>query len=239
MTILCLTIAIVMFVISPFQGLAQEKQFQPGEYITEGGWGFFSIKHEQQGKLAFAILSIGGNAHTCSLEGQIHNGRATLKTGEKAKPCVVSFVPKGDDIHVTTSGWECQYFCGARAGFEGLYLKPAQGCGKVALQKTRNEFKRLYDKKAYAQARLKLESVLKDCARTLNWLEIGWIRNDLAITQYKLGDLEGCRRTLQPLAADAVKTEEELRDEYPPVDADNYIPIVDAARTNLKLCDSK
>jgi hypothetical protein len=33
----------------------------------------------------------------------------------------------------------------------------------------------------------------------------------------------------------AAKTEKELKEEHPPTDADNYIPIVEAARTNLKL----
>jgi hypothetical protein len=54
-----------------------------------------------------------------------------------------------------------------------------------------------------------------------------------------LGDFTACQRTLQSLAADAAKTDEALREKYPPSDADSYLPIVKAARTNIKLCEAR
>lgn len=130
----------------------------------------------------------------------------------------------------------CRYYCGARAGFEGEYVRPAPACQPASIAKTRAEFKRLYDRKAYSEAVAVLEPVLKNCSKTMYWLDIGWVRNDLALTHAKLGHREICRQLLQPLAEDAAQTDDQIRENYPPSDAENYLPIVKATRTNLKLC---
>ena len=64
------------------------------------------------------------------------------------------------------------------------------------------------------------------------------MRNDLAITQYRLGDRAGCLKTLQPLAEDAAKTDAQLKDDFPPSDWDMFRRVVGATRANLKLCKS-
>jgi hypothetical protein len=64
----------------------------------------------------------------------------------------------------------------------------------------------------------------------------GWIRNDLALAQLRSGDAAACRQTLAPLAEEAGRTDEQLRENYPPVDADVVLPMLKAARTNLRLC---
>jgi hypothetical protein len=228
--------------LSPTRAQGQEVRLAPGEYITEKGWGTLTLR-QGGGRLSFVIEAVGANGHSCSLEGEVVKGRATLETDEETGPCRVSFKPLaegaegGKGIEVASEeGEACRYFCGMRADFQGFYLVPPPGCAPAARETARTEFKRLYDKKAYPQALAKLEPVLKSCARMVGWIEEGWIRNDLAITLLKTGDLAGCRRLLEPLAADAARTDEELREEYPPSDADNYLPVVKAARTNLKLC---
>jgi hypothetical protein len=231
-------IVCMMLMIVFTQGNAGDIQLQSGRYIREGGGGSLIIKQKKDGALSFVIETVGANGHTCGLEGNILSGRATLESFEAGKPCIVNFLPKGGGVNVTVNDSECQYYCGVRATFAGMYLVPVQGCDPLEIRKTRNEFKKLYDKKTYDQARTKLEKILRDCVNTLDWLETGWIRNDLAITQYKLNDLKGCQRTLQPLAADAARTDEDVRNDYPPSDADMYLPVVRAARTNLKLCTS-
>ncbi len=45
-----------------------------------------------------------------------------------------------------------------------------------------------------------------------------------------------CRATLAPLAADAARSDEAIRNDYPPSDADAYLSVLKATRTNLKLC---
>ncbi len=70
----------------------------------------------------------------------------------------------------------------------------------------------------------------------LSWLEKPSIRNDLAVTLYHLHDRAACLSVLEPLAEDASKTDAAIRENYPPTDADDYLPLIKAARTNLKLC---
>jgi hypothetical protein len=209
----------------------------PGEYLSERGWGQLVVKREPNARLTFAIEALGGNMHSCSLEGEIRNGRATLEGDEKDNACVVSFTAKGADIEVKPNT-SCRMYCGARAGFDAVYHRPAPGCGRAAMRRTRDEFKRLYDRKAYAEARAKIEPLVTGCGKTTWWLDDGWLRNDLAITLYRLGDLEGCKRVLANLAEDAAKTDKDVLESFPPSDGESYLPIVRAARANLKVCSA-
>lgn len=221
--------------------VAQAAEPAAGRYITEQGWGRLTVMKTPAGKLGFQIGVVGANAHTCDVEGEIRGGKAVLAAEEKgAKPCVITFTPKAKGaVEVEHNGGECRAFCGARADFAGTYLTPAPGCGDAERGKTRKQFKQLYDAKSYPQALATLAPLLQACAPTLDWLETGRIRNDLAVTQHKVGDLAGCLQTLAPLAEDARRTDEQLRGDYPPTDAESYAPIVRAARTNLRLCGAK
>jgi len=222
----------------PAAALAQPAPLAPGEYLTEQGWGRMTIEPAAGGAQKFTIEALGANAHSCSLDGAIRGRQARLEdTGEKDRPCVVDFTPKGGGIEVMPKTEEaCRAFCGMRARFDGLYLKPAPGCGGDQVQKTRAAFKRIYDKKDYAQARATLAPVLATCGKTLSFEEESWVRNDLAITYYRLGDLAECRRALDPLRELAALSAAEVRDGFPPADAELRAPIARAARANLKLC---
>jgi len=236
----------LLLLIMPSLAIASENtQLTPGQYITKGGWGYLSIKSENEGKLAFKLFSIVTNGHTCDLAGEILNGRTILKDDFQAKqndkPCVVNLLPSSEGVSVTIdpNSGSCSSFCGLRGYFEGVYLKVPKSCAPEERKKSQAEFKRLYDRKEYQEARNKLEPLLKGCSDSLEWIEKGWVHNDLAVTQYKLGDLRGCQQSLKPYAADAARSEEDIRKEYPPRDADSYIAILKATRTNLKLCKSK
>ena len=135
-----------------------------------------------------------------------------------------------------SSNEACRTYCGMRAQFDGMYFKPAPGCSSDERSSTRDAFKASYAKKDYAAARAKLEPLLTQCAALLSWLEKPSIRNDLAVTLYHLHDRAACLSVLEPLADDASKTDDAIRENYPPTDADDYLPLVKAARTNLKLC---
>jgi len=209
----------------------------PGEYVTERGWGNLAVKPGKGGAMAFEINAIGGNMHICNLDGEIRGGRALLEGIDDKNPCIVTFkpVPQGLDVATTTED-ACRQYCGARAHFAGLYLRPAKGCAGKEVTATRAAFKRHYDAKRFAEARTLLEPVLAGCAKTLGWIDEAWVRNDLAITQYRLGDRAGCLKTLDPLVADAGKTDAQLQGDYPPSDYDTYRRAVGATRANLKLC---
>ena len=237
MTPLFRFLVIVGLLSMPLNGYARDK-VEPGEYVTEGGWGNLKIAKDKKGGLAFELLAMGANGHTCELSGKIENGRAVLPGGTPDKPCLVSFDATDQGIGVSDNDGVCRYYCGARAGFAELYLKPQPGCEAGSVLKASKEFELLYDRKAYRQARAKLEPVLKNCARVIHWSELGDLRNDLAQALYKQGDYAGCRSTLQPLAEEARLSNEKLRELYPPADAEIKIQIAEMTRTNLKRCQA-
>ena len=200
-----------------------------GEYIYEGGNGALRIKPGGH----FDITTIGANAHTCALDGTIAQGQAKLADSS----CVVSFTVEGGTVRVGTNGADqCRDNCGARAGFEGVYTRPSPACTDKAVAASRQGFKRRYDSGDYPAALSMLAPVLSECDKTLDWISKGWMRNDLALTQFKLHDRAACLRTLAPLAESADKTDDAIKEEYPPADAEIYLPVVRATRTNLRLC---
>ena len=210
----------------------------PGEYISDEGSGHLTLKPGKSGALNFTISSTGSNGHACSLEGEVRNGRAQLEGVDDKKPCIVTMklTPEGIDVKGGPDD-ACLIHCGVRATFEMVYFQPLAACTRGAVAATRKAFKQRYDAKQFAEARALLEPMLKTCDRSLNWLEKGRVRNDLAVTLHKLGDTATCRTVLQPLAEDAKMTDAGVRENYPPSDADMYLPIVRATRTNLKLCN--
>jgi len=229
----CLAILALLLPLSA----ASQTALQPGTYVTASGWGTLTLKPATKGAQEFELGSLGANGHTCTLEGAITAGKATLDAS--SGPCVVTFTLTGQDIDVQTNTEEpCREFCGMRASFTGLYLSIAPACTPQAQRQTRDQFKRLYDAKSYSQARMTLEPLLKDCGKTLAWFDEAWIRNDLALTLHKLGDDAGCRSLLKPLAEKAALTDEQIRMEWPPMEAETFLPIAKATRTNLKLCRS-
>jgi len=232
-----LTYALLSFVAIPGAAIGQTA-LQPGEYL-DGRGGYLTIKPGSGGNLPFTIHTVGMNMHTCDVDGQIgKNGQAIVKPDGENTTCTVYFTQKADGIDVSLKK-ECGGFCGARASFDGMFLKPAAGCDRAGVRKARTAFKRLYDKKAYAEARTTLEPVLSRCTKTLDSDEEGWVRNDLAITLLRLGDPATCRKTLEPLAEDAAKTDAKIKEELPPSDAERVVRIARATRTNLKLCQGQ
>lgn len=207
----------------------------PGEYGTEGGWGTLTLTRGTSGALHFSIETYGGNGHSCSLEGEVHDGVAMLEVQDEGT-CRVTLKAGKEGVHVAADREACRGFCGARAGFTTLYFRLPTACATKAVARTRRAFQRLYDQKKFAKARTTLEPLLAACERWLEPQTVGRVRNDLAVTMHKLGDLEACRQVLEPLAEDASLTDEELRETYSLTDEDSQMSILRATRTNLKLC---
>lgn len=204
-----------------------------GDYvINDGAWGVLSV--EPRGK--FRLETTGANAHICGLDGVIVNGKSKIDNSA----CQLSFKAQGPDFQVTTNGSDaCQDFCGARAWFEGLYRKPPPLCEFKNMEASRKKFKKEYQAKNYTIALAVLNPVATQCKPFLHWVDSAWVLNDLALTQFKLGDRAGCVQTLKDLAKDAAMSDEEVTGNYPPADSDMYLPAVRATRTNLKLCTKK
>ena len=212
---------------------AQKAALQPGEY-RDGNGGSLSMKPGKDGALAFTLNTFGTNRHSCDAQGTIaRSGTAVIKDG--GTTCTLLFAMKGDAVDVSLKD-VCNAFCGAGATLDGTFYKLEPGCEPKAVQASRNEFKKLYDKKAYAEARTLLEPLVKRCQKTIEERDDGWLRNDLALAQLRLGDTKGCRATLEPFAAYAAKSDEKNREDQGPNLADILGPVIRATRTNLKLC---
>lgn len=212
----------------------------PGTYRTDGGWGRLEIRESAPAALHFDLRTEGPNGHSCALAGEIVAGVVRLSPGDGRDVCEVSFRAADDRIDVTTNGAaSCRDHCGARAAFEGRYVRRAASCSESRRRQARKEFRRDYDAGRHAAAAGRLQPLLDECAAALPWHEAGWIRNDLALARLKAGDPAACLETLEPLQADAARTEADIRRDLPPSDASRLLSIVRATRTNQALCTAR
>lgn len=215
--------------------MAQAQSIEPGEYIQGDGWGTLTVKKNKD-KNIFDISSLGANFHSCTVDGEFDNKNiAELETMDGEPKCKITFTKKDKGILVDASD-TCRYFCGARASFDGEYFVPEKGCKNKEVNNSRKLFKKLYGQKKYDEALAVLEPVLNNCSNTLFWSEIDWIRNDLAVTMAKVDRKEDCRKILEPLVEVASMNDDEIKNEYLPMEVDIHLSIAKAARTNLKLC---
>ncbi|MFZ6744415.1 hypothetical protein ACO0LC_14405 [Undibacterium sp. JH2W] len=174
------------------------------------------------------------------MKGEIIGGKATLRKSGMKQNCVLRFTQKKNDIEVDGNIDVCeQNYCDL-ASIASQYFRPP-GCSAPERSQARKEFKVLYDKKDYSAAMAKLDPVFVNCGKILEPLEMGWLRNDLALVQYKLQMPERCLATLQPLAEEAVQPDnviinncETCTDEF----NQKYLSMIKATRTNLRMCKS-
>lgn len=217
--------------------LAQAENIKPGRYVIEGGGGHLDIQSPKGKTFPFKIMIVGPNLHTCDLEGNIKSNRAILPGLETDKACTIKFSPSAGMIKVIAEYTDCSGYCGMRAWFGGNYILPSSQCRSSSIEKTHEQFDKLYRAKSYTEALSKLMPVISACNKTLHWMDIGAIRNDIAITQYHLGQLDECKKTLEPVLEYAHKDEDQLRENLPPGDFDSFLPIAKATWHNKKLCD--
>jgi len=185
-------------------------------------------------KTLFEIDSIGSNGHTCGLQGEINAGAAQLEGSDG--PCIVTFRAADHGIDVSANA-ACRYWCGARAMFEGNFLEPDAPCANKARSKVRKAFQAAYDRKDFSAARAALDPLVTNCAGEMPWMENLSLRNDLAVSLFHLRERRACLTALEPLAEDAGGSDEDLQSRGE-VEAQIMLPVVRAARTNLKLCKS-
>lgn len=221
-------------------GQAGAAEPAPGEYISEHGWGDLSVMRKADGKLHFAVASMGANGHSCSVDGTIQNNRAVLDDAAPGNACHITFKSDAGGIDVVLGqADECRYYCGMRASFDGRYHVPATGCHNRERKSAQEKFAKFYGAKDYQAALSALQPVLHDCAATLFWLEEAQIRNDLAVTLCHLGRKEECRAILKPTIDAHGTTEDALREELPPTDFESWLPLAKAAWFNQGLCSGK
>lgn len=211
---------------------APRPAIEPGEYVYEGGGGTLAVE-VANGKLTFAIETVGANAHTCGLAGTVTGleGRTGADGGLPA--CVFRLTPRSGAVTIGVETDEaCRAFCGVRAVFEGEYRRPAPPCRARAIGTTRAAFKRLYDGKSFEKARATLEPLLR-CEDVVDRFTRAWIRNDLAVTRHALHDDAGCRDVLEPLRDLAADDDPGAGE---PAFKDELTRIAIATRYNLQVC---
>lgn len=231
------TLALSLFFLL-FNGV-EGASLPPGDYVFEHSHGDLVVGSLEQGVQKFTIETVGANGHTCAVEGEIRDGVATIESTGDAPACEIRFAPKNRQLDVSTNGADsCREWCGMRATFEGSYRLPVAACTATARQEGRKRFKQYYDQKKYDVAVTLLPPILAECADLVGEVERRWILNDLAITQFKLGRPADCLATLDPLREEAAKTDDELKEEIPPSDQYDWLPVIKATRANLKLCST-
>ena len=229
----------LIFAALPARGqTAAPEEPAPGEYIREGDSGVLTLSRPSDQTLGYSLEAMGPNGHMCGFEGTIQGNRGDIDLGtdteQPGPPCVITFQRNAEGLDVSDNGAEaCRMYCGMRAHFEGEYLTPGPGCTREEGQAACAQFKRLYASKSSGEAAELLESQAVRCAKTVG-VGPDCTLNDLAITQYHLGRLADCRKTLEPLAADSARSDEELKSLYLPTDFEMILPAVRAARHNLE-----
>lgn len=239
-----LILAATLIVNAAFAGPANT-DIRPGKYIFDEDSGTLVIRKGEGKKLIFAIETVGGNGHSCDLTGVLSGarGRADAWSGNETGPrCDIAFSAKGASIEVKALTAEaCRGYCGMRAVFDGTYRLPPPACTDAARQRQRDSSLNLHKARRYSEATQALQDLISHCASFMSWKEIDQVRNDIALAQYRNGELEQCLTTLSHTLAAKVKDEEELASGQgpvflPPSDFDNYIPVARATWFNKSLC---
>ncbi|RQP24559.1 hypothetical protein [Piscinibacter terrae] len=235
-------LAIVLLASLAMVGRADDT-LQPGDYVLGRDVGTLTVQPAFRGTQVFSISVVGANAHTCELGGKIKGGRSTPDDQDQKPLCEVRFEKSGpSSLSVKTNEADsCRSYCGARAWFEGTYVLPPSGCSSAEIRRSRDAFKKAYDRHDHAEAERLLSPMLVQCKAVMSPWDEDWIRNDLALAQHKLGRDAACLELLAPLAKDAQDSERDPQAwkdnlELPPVESDIYAGIIAATRTNLKLC---
>lgn len=233
----CLVLTSLFCLLSGSSISLQAKTLAAGTYLTEGGWGELRIGKARQGRQDFSINTATASGNLCDLSGIIRNHQARLGDDGRGMLCQVHFIETPEGIKVDSNQVSnCDDFCGLNAYFERVYLKTEPLCLKP--NPIRQKFRQLYEQKQYQEAVASLTPLLERCGNLMNPLDLNWIRNDLAISFYHLKRRDACLSSLNPLAQDAARSDDDLRNELPVLIQEPYLRIIKATRTNQKLCRS-
>ncbi|MGX0954822.1 hypothetical protein AB7M18_000950 [Pseudomonas viridiflava] len=235
---ICCAAFCVTALMLPVSVRAQQPSPQAGTYATEGGWGQLVIGSAGvKGSQTFSLDTENAGSG-CTFSGRLNpGGGAVVYEGDAPSQCSLDLTIAPNGLVVSTSTKEqCREYCGSNGSFEGDYRYVPAFCAQPALDKTRRLFKKLYDEKEYAQAETTLAPVYRECLSTMGLMDEGGLRNDYALTQYKLKDKAGCLATLSKYRQDAAKADDAITEDMSPAVVDDYLSVIHAARTNIALC---
>ena len=214
-------------------GASAADSIKPGSYITEGAEGTLEVSGlTPDTPMKFVIAVVGDNGHVCNVEGEIRNNQATTED-----ECIIKFEPHPDRITVIVSDVytdACRNYCGARAWFPGDYFPVNPFCSRSL--SIRSDFSLNYKSGKFKKARDLLVKLLSECERFTDWHIQTEIRNDLAITEYHLGDKTACLKALDPIKRTFIDDPAKTNIVFDPVEGDWATEMVKTTRFNWKKC---
>lgn len=214
-----------------------QQQAATGVYEARGGMSTLKIAQGKDGTLLFVMDTTGANGHVCGLDGRLRGLVGLANVGASQAACVIDFKPGKLSLSVSTSTPEaCRIFCGVRAWFEGEYFSPPQGCAATERKARRKAFTERYRAGQYQSALETITAFYTQCADFLDWIEIDAVRNDMAVTQWHLGNKAACLAVLKDTRGARQTNEDALGADLPPADLAGYLPVAKATWFNLKQC---
>lgn len=204
---------------------------EPGEYVYILGGsasGALTVKGD-----SFSITTVGGNCHTCAVEGTFQ-GRIGVDKDEGKCHIAVSGGNGALKLDSSATADACREFCGMRAMFDGEYRRVPAACNDRQRQARIGQAHKQYAAKNYDGARTTLRALLSECDTFMDWIERDKARSDLAVTEYHRGDNAQCLAALSNTVA--VRMQKDSSSFMPPCDADNYASTGKAILYNQGLC---
>lgn len=206
---------------------------EPGEYVYilgDSASGTMTVKGD-----SFNISTIGGNCHTCAIEGTFR-GRVGVDKDEGKCHIAVSGSKDALKLDSSATAEACRDFCGMRAMFDGDYRRAPVACTDRQRQARIGQAHKQYAAKDFDAARTTLRFLLSECDPFMDWIERDKARSDLAVTEYHRGDNAQCLAVLSETTA--IKAQKDSTLILPPCDADNYASMSKAILYNQKLCQA-
>ncbi len=215
---------------------AQSAPIEAGEYLAKSGAGALLITARKKGHY-YKINAYGGNGHSCFVEGSVENNSSLQKGDAGDEDCLITFNVTADMIDIShNQKSSCSNFCGARANFTQPYYKTNELCRSKTKNKNLKLFKTYYTKKTYELAEKTLRKVYDACESYLSIFEKMDMVNDLAVTYKNLKKKDACLELVKPFNEIADMNESDIKNGYPPGDAENILPIAKKLKFNRELC---
>lgn len=228
----------------PVLGIAQPVAPANGHYATQPGWAELVVSFDGSQR-RFVLDSHQGNGRSCSLDGaiQVSTGKVIAHTTQPGMPvCQLQLVAEGN-------GWRsevldvaaCRQHCGLQARLAAHFHPLPDACRWSAREQVRASFRQHYSRREYAQALQVLEQLQRQCGGFIDWLEADAIANDLAITQFRLGQPAQCLRTLEKTRVAGFSSEDQLdqlrsRLQLSRLEHQAYLPVARATLYNREKC---
>jgi hypothetical protein len=224
---MCARYIVLTWIVVASAGANATDQISTGNYVTEGGWGSLTISRStSNAPLSFEISATGANAHFCFGTGEIRGDKGI------SDECSIQLEQQKNKMLVKMIDGGCG--CGMNVQVDGEYFREDSYCAKQ--KDIRDEFSQQYQAGQYKQAKKTLGQLLSRCDSFMDWHALAEIRNDLAITEFHLGNKAACLNLLEPIKKQFVDDPAQSGYWFRPADEVWGEATTKATRFNWKKC---